>query len=81
VCTLEYLRDLLVLRTNTCEWLLYYYARANYLSVDPVRFSFDDSSDSPVARLLKKTLLKIIRGQLLPWKMRFENTKFPPYVF
>ena len=33
------------------------------------------------ATLIPKTVLKIIRGQLLPAKMRFENLNFPILFF
>jgi hypothetical protein len=53
-------------------------------------FSFDDGSArcwvahgiGHARRADVKMVLKTIRGgQLLPKKMRFENTKYPPYVF
>ena len=45
-------------------------------------FSFNDCSAPPVSRtLMEKTVFKIIRGQLLPEKMRFENTKISPIHF
>jgi hypothetical protein len=33
------------------------------------------------ATLMLKTVLTIIRGRLLPEKIRFENTNFSPYIF